>query len=364
MTFDTHHPSLYDFGCLLSEFFQQVKDLSNSGLYSSYTYEQLIERSQILVKWVDLLSTQHRECIPHLTKTFQREQFESLLIHIRKVYSHPLFSSVWLGLEMTTTINNSKQETEFLRYIVVATHYDHKIIEQFKRFIHLIPDVIHVEPLREIIDSATNHEMIDNIFIKKLITLSAPVLFQMAALGRKDLAASGLEIYHHYITYLDNIRLKQAYHAALGRIQNNIPKQYKYDESIYTTSNPIFDAHVAVTKNYIDKNTNLPSTFLNKKNIELSNNIQSLFTKLESNIEFVCTLRGRLIRFKSKNYLYQIKDILHQSISSSQKAHSIELITSGWYGWVKKRYRDESILINECLSMASALATKMRDQLF
>ncbi len=360
--FDTHsHSSLYDFGCLLSEFFQQIRRFADSGANFSYTYRQLVERSEILGNWVELLITQYGECLPYLPEGFSKKSFESLLIHIRNIYCHPLLTSIWLGLEMVTILNNNKQETEFLRYLVIATHYDHELIEQFKQFLNLIPNEISIDALQSFMGSASTEKINEN-FIETFMTLSAPILFQIAALGKADLAASGLEIYHHYLIYLDKIRLKQAYLTSLHRIQRRMPKQYQHDESIYAISDPIFDCHITMTANFINKNTHNKQIYLHNENGKLPDGMQSILTKLENNIEFICTLRGRLIRFKSKNYLQQIKDILYQSISPKQKAHVIELLTSGWYGWVKKRYKDESILVNECLSMASALATKVSDQ--
>jgi len=354
------HSCLYDFAGLLSEFSQQIKDFTLGGNVS-YTYEALMERSQILEKWVDLLRMQYHECLPYLPKGFLKDQFENLLIQIHHIYRHPLLAAIWLGLEITTRVNNKKQETEYLKYIIVATHDDHELTQQFKKFLNLMPHDISTERLHALVDSVA-HDEINLHFIEKFIMESAPLLFQIAALGKIDLVASALEIYHHYLLYLDKMKLKSSYHGTLRRIQQKIPKQYQHEESIYAIGEPIFDSHIAMTENFINKEIHKKVSFPRKEHQTLPVNIHSLLMKLENNIQLVCTLRGRLIQKKSENYLRQLKDILNQSISPIEKANFIELSTASWYGWVKKRYKEENILINECLSLASALAAKISNQ--
>lgn len=353
--------SLHDLVCLLGEFFEQLSLFASDEANRIVTYDELENRSFLLLEWINIIS-RHFEKLTHLPAV-QKKDLQIILNHLHIIYSHPLLTTIWLGLERVTTINNNKHETEFLQYIVVASHYDYEVLQQIRELIDLISPYVEVSHIVTMLQIAENTERIDTHFIKEFISHSASSIFRLAVLGKIDLLRSALEVYNYYLTYLDNMRLKNDYHAIYLQIINKLPKPYQQIESIYAKGKPIFDAHISKNKNgaFTIPQPDIEFPIIQPKK-GIPPDIHMIYKKLKNNIAFVCKLRGRLLANKSQYYITMIEESLFQSILPEQKARYIEIATENWYAWVKKRYADDTILINECVSMASALAIKVKEQ--
>ena len=66
---------------------------------------------------------------------------------MKKIYSHPLLASIWLGLENSTSSCSDKRETEYLELMLACTHYESEIPEQFCQLLDFIKQHFDVDEL-------------------------------------------------------------------------------------------------------------------------------------------------------------------------------------------------------------------------
>lgn len=357
------HQSLYDLAAAISAFLEELQQESEAGR-AALSIEALYERSDVLVSWCIELNKLQTRCKADLPKTFDQQRFVEILDQMQTVFSHPLLTSIWLGLEVAKKEANTQAEMEFLELMLVSSHHPNEITEQMQDLLALMKPYVATDGIFEVLVSISTDTSVYQSIMDKFIVVSAPCLYELVLSGHKQLLAAALELYNHYLTFLDNKRLSQVYTDVLTRINEKTNKPYTSDESIYTKQTPVFNAHISTDQCVVDINKAEYATGIvsvNNNNATLSPEITKTLERIKTNLAFVKSFRGHLATIKTQKLESKIQYYLHSRLTSSDKAHGIEVVLIDWKHWMATSYPEKSILIQECVSLIAALIVQVSE---
>lgn len=351
-----------DLSCFIKEFVEQLTEFSKVASHATVDFQALLERSDILVGWVLAIEEQYVKC-KSLLKQKDKKALKQGLLQMKTIYANPLLSSIWLGLENVQKENNKKEEIEFLQAISVATHYKSEMTKQFCQFLNLVSQHFDIASQYELALAIENNSVIvTRSMQEKFIVEAGALVYELAVNGHLSLLRGGTYVYNHYLNFVNNKRLTQDYLDSVRKIKEGGPRRYTEKESIYATSEPIFDAHIFQGTKRIDMSDVVSSRCdIRRADMPMPEALKVAFDKFSTNLDFIVSFRGRKTQFKTKNYSQSIKSIILGHETVENKARNIQITTASWRAWILRCYPNQSILIEETASIAAAISVKLKN---
>lgn len=353
---------LYDIATLATEYLAQNKLFADTSGETGIDYAMLEERSQLLLNWVTAIEAVFTENLTKFDETFKKDDFKKLLHDMRRVYTYPLLTSLWLGLEHVADIINTEADTALYYRVQASPHYPNEIADECEQVLDALNDYGDIASLVRCLHAAQLNKPVTTKTLETFVVGVAPIVFRLAASGHQNLTAATLTILNHTLTWMDNIRMNQSYQGVVRDINHLRQNRVSRKEPIYATNDPIFDAHIPcgdVRINVDDPAYATGTTAIKKQAV--GSDLSVVYAKLKANLELIVEYRGRLTQARTHRFLTALNDAVTSCELPRQKAHYCQCLIADWQRWMITQFGDKDVLMQECGSLGAALVAKIAD---